>query len=606
MQILQPLAAWAALAIPILVLLYLLKQRYEEKYVPSVALWKSVLTQWEAAHPWQRWRNRLLFFLQLLALLLMIFALMKPVWRMEGNGCNIIVILDASLSMRAKENGKTRFERAKERVEAMIDQMSAAEQMSVIVSGVQNDVIAVREGDKEIVKNMLQQIQPENGTNDLQRAVLLAQSLQASEHPESIIVLTDQPIALEGEGAQVENMALGADNAAVKSVNYAQSDRGDLRVLGVIQAFSNVENTYTVQLMVDDELADVQDVIVPANGMANVIFDDVDAQTAHIEMRILQDDALPEDNAGYAVVQNDEKYKILLETERNLFLEKAILLRKDIELYKVAPTEEIDRSQYALLIYDHSESTAMPTHQAVWMISPLVDQERFSIQPISELDIEVVRNSLSNHLFEYVDVKQMQVATSSGIMPQGEGMVSLLKSGDDVIMAADALADTKMLVQGFDFHDTNLPMQKDFPILVQNILAWFLPEAGSQVLHVFPGDTVDLALRGDTARVKIELPDQTSFSDWKQTRFDQTGQVGVYRMVQQAKDETVVSQTYFCVNAPSEESELRTTANGSAGDAKLERMTWTQRNMAPWILLVVLLLMGTEWWVYYRGHTISK
>ena len=606
MQLLQPMAAWAALAVPALVLLYLLKQRYEERQVPSIALWKRVMTQWEAAHPWQRWRNTLLFFLQLLALMLMILALMKPVWRTAGSGRNIMVILDASMSMKANENGKTRFEQAKERIKTMIDQLDAHEHMSLIVSGIQNDVIILNESDKGLLTNLLNQIQPENGTNELEQAVLLAQSLQDDENPDAIILLSDQSIVLESEGVWIENMAQGADNVAVKSVSYAKMESGSLRVLGVIQSFSDNENTYTVQLSLNGELADVQDILVPANGMANVIFDDVDQQTLYIDMHIQQEDALNEDNTGYAVVQNDEKYKILLETERNLFLEKAIVLRNDIELYKTAPNENVDRTQYALLIDDGTPSFEMSEHQALWIIAPKADQERFSRHVIEMQDIQTVHNSLADQLFRYVDADHIQIATSSGIVPQGGGMVSLLKSGDDVLMAADVRDDAKVLVQGFDFHDTSLPMQKDFPIFVQNILAWFLPEQGSQLLHVLPGDSVNLALRGDTDRVQIELPDKMSFSEWSHIRFDQTDQLGVYHVVQQAKEDNILSEMYFCVNAPIEESELRTASKASAGDAAPNAMFWRQNNLMPWILLAALILMGTEWWVYYRGHTVSK
>ena len=33
-----------------------------------------------------------------------------------------------------------------------------------------------------------------------------------------------------------------------------------------------------------------------------------------------------------------------------------------------------------------------------------------------------------------------------------------------------------MAVLGFDLHNSNLPMKYDFPVLIQNILDWLLPE----------------------------------------------------------------------------------------------------------------------------------
>ena len=64
MHFAQPLlGGLALLAVPIILLMYLLKQKYKEKQVPSLYLWEKVLTQTKAQEPWQKLRKNLLMFL---------------------------------------------------------------------------------------------------------------------------------------------------------------------------------------------------------------------------------------------------------------------------------------------------------------------------------------------------------------------------------------------------------------------------------------------------------------------------------------------------------------------------------------------------------------
>ena len=72
MHFAQPLLGLLALlAVPIILLMYLLKQKYKEKQVPSLYLWEKVLTQTKAQEPWQKLRKNLLMFLQIAAALLL-------------------------------------------------------------------------------------------------------------------------------------------------------------------------------------------------------------------------------------------------------------------------------------------------------------------------------------------------------------------------------------------------------------------------------------------------------------------------------------------------------------------------------------------------------
>lgn len=137
MSFLAPLALLAAAVIgPIIVAMYLLKLRREERTVSSTFLWQKMVRDVEANAPWQRLRRNILLLLQLLILALLVLALARPFFRAEGiSGRNLIVIIDRSASMGATDAGETRLEAAKQQAITLIDQLPDGGRATVIAAG---------------------------------------------------------------------------------------------------------------------------------------------------------------------------------------------------------------------------------------------------------------------------------------------------------------------------------------------------------------------------------------------------------------------------------------------------------------------------------------
>lgn len=111
MTFLEPLSAILAglVAVPALVLLYLLKLRRRTLRVSSTLLWDQTVKDLHANEPFRWLRPSLLLFLQLLALLCLLVALARPV---IGGGDEladrVVIILDRSASMSATDGAGSR------------------------------------------------------------------------------------------------------------------------------------------------------------------------------------------------------------------------------------------------------------------------------------------------------------------------------------------------------------------------------------------------------------------------------------------------------------------------------------------------------------------
>src|SRR5688500_9098328 len=122
-----PWPVWAGLAalLPaLLILFYFLKLKRQQPEAPSTYLWARAVEDLHVNTIWQRLRQSLLLFLQLLLLALALLSLLRPGWRgQELKGNRFIFLIDTSASMAATDVSPSRLGEAKRRVHQLIDQM---------------------------------------------------------------------------------------------------------------------------------------------------------------------------------------------------------------------------------------------------------------------------------------------------------------------------------------------------------------------------------------------------------------------------------------------------------------------------------------------------
>lgn len=95
-------AALALAGAGVIVLLYLLRRRPVRRVVPSTLLWERALREAVARTPWQRLRNQLPLWLEVLAALALALALARPLWPAWAAPLpGAVWVIDASASMNA-------------------------------------------------------------------------------------------------------------------------------------------------------------------------------------------------------------------------------------------------------------------------------------------------------------------------------------------------------------------------------------------------------------------------------------------------------------------------------------------------------------------------
>ncbi|NLB95163.1 MAG: VWA domain-containing protein [Armatimonadetes bacterium] len=137
MSALQPMALlWLLLAVPAILLLYLLKPKRREHLISSVLLWDRLLKDTQARTPFQKLRRSLLLLLQLLLVVLLAMALSRPFVRVHAlGGQSMAIVIDESASMRSTDVPESRFEEARRVARRMIDGMGQSDRAVLILAG---------------------------------------------------------------------------------------------------------------------------------------------------------------------------------------------------------------------------------------------------------------------------------------------------------------------------------------------------------------------------------------------------------------------------------------------------------------------------------------
>jgi von Willebrand factor type A domain/Aerotolerance regulator N-terminal len=141
----------------------------------------------------RQFQNLLLLLLRCLAFLLLVFAFVRPYFgsgqaETAGQRANV-VLLDSSFSMRYDN----RFERAKERARAVIDQFGGGDRTALVTFGQGYEVQNGFTADINQLKSVLANVQPGSGATDYIQAIRAAEGMfkEAGAGNKNIILISD-------------------------------------------------------------------------------------------------------------------------------------------------------------------------------------------------------------------------------------------------------------------------------------------------------------------------------------------------------------------------------------------------------------------------------
>ena len=176
------------LSIPVLILIYIIKQEHKERRVSSTYLWHLSERFLKKRLPIKRLTSLIAFMLQLTLLALLAFSATRPAVAL-GQVSGHIVVIDASASMQTEQDGVTRFEAAVAEVKA-IAESGLCSSMTVIIAS-DTPACPVMGGSVNEAVNALEDVSCSFGGCDLYGTMKLVREAYARMGSAKVTFYTD-------------------------------------------------------------------------------------------------------------------------------------------------------------------------------------------------------------------------------------------------------------------------------------------------------------------------------------------------------------------------------------------------------------------------------
>ncbi|WP_432664859.1 BatA and WFA domain-containing protein [Wukongibacter baidiensis] len=581
--------------IPIIIM-YLLKKRHQDFEISSTFLWQRAVADIEANAPWQRLRKNILLILQLLAFIMLVFFLVKPYLISSTLDVdNLIVVLDKSLSMGTLEDSKSRFERSKEDIDEIIDNLKSNGTLTLITMGSTPDVIINKSGDKSVLSRKLKDIDISNEADNPEDTLSLIKAMTKDLENYRIIFYTDKNIDMDN--AIVKNTWSNQSNVLIESLSCKQVNNS-ISALVQVRNYGNTDVKTDLIIYSEDEIYDVKEVELKANDSKKIYIEGM-PMSSIVKAELDVEDALMADNIRYSVVRSNQLQKVLFTTSGNVFLEKAIALNENIELYK---TNEVlsDVSGYDLYIYDGLFPKELPKDGNIFILNPNTLEGVVDVSgSMNQGDITIHDDDLLRYVNFDISMSKVKALSQPGWAKP------FMFSNDKAIALKGEKENQRFVIVGFDIHDTDFPLKYDFPIFVQNVLDYTLSFNTQRKTEVLSGEDINIDVSPKSSEVYVETPDRNRRKvgpPFPVAAFTDTDGIGVYTIEQIIDDK--VNKNFFASNVNTiKESNVNQSIRArdklnTENNVKEKGM----KNLKNIFLVLALLLLVVEWVVYNRGY----
>jgi hypothetical protein len=302
---LEPLGAAGFLAVAALVLLHLRTRRRRPVPVGTLFLWRRL----PATVTPTRFRADLLFAVRAALLLALTGALLRPALEapLRADGGALVLVLDVSASMQAREPGGTRFDLARRRAAAL----AAGATDVLLVTAADRARVALRwTADAGTVRRELETMVPLDLPTRLAPALGLALAEAAARPGTRIAVLTDLPPAASGLDAgalaRVHWVQIGRtdDNVALVGLAVDAPPFQDVRAgraTAVVRNYAARARAVTLDATIDGVPWTRRTVVLGPRATVNVVLDGPRAPGT-LAVRLAANDALAADDVAFARV----------------------------------------------------------------------------------------------------------------------------------------------------------------------------------------------------------------------------------------------------------------------------------------------------------------
>jgi len=560
MKFLNPYMLLTLGIIPILIIIHTLKPKPRQVDVTNLFLWNEVLKEKSRNLSFARLKRDLPLLLQILIAVLAALALAKPTWTYQAaKKGNMILVIDTSASMKTRSGSGIRFDSARQKALQLIGKRDPGQKILIVEAGKKSVVKTGFIDDTSQAQDLVKKLQPSDAAADLESAIYLALSFVDPAKEDLLYLITDGAgkdfSALVKSQPKIRPIIIsgGEHNVGITKFEFRQQvDHSDqYEFMLEIKNFEFAPVECSIRLSIDGgglfesvipfDAQEKKMLIIPYSGLINGI--------ARATLEI--DDDFTVDNQAYLSLNAAKEIWVLLVSKGNHFLEKLLAAYPN---FRVNSVKEIipsswpeQTARHDIVIVDRMDFPE--TDRGNFL---LIDAYSPSIPVIKTGQVrlpEILAWDRKSPLMANVNLSGLIVEEGAKLQADKQ-LQPLIESARTGLMYALEENGLRVVLIGFDFTRSDLPLKVAFPVMMSNIFNWLNPhKLEFSILQTQAGEAFDIYLNPQTDTIYTRAP----YEKWEKHqvkmnpfRYKSTGRVGIYTIAENGKER------YFTVNLADE------------------------------------------------------
>lgn len=658
MTLLTPIGLLGLLGILVLILIYILKPNYQQKFISSTFVWKLSLKYKKKKIPISKLRNILLIVCQVLILTACAMILTQPnlVLKESVSGREIVAIIDSSVSMRTQDAEyvddvedvselPSRFNRAVDQVIALADSVLAEGGYITVILAKETPVILTERATQEEADEIYDQLRDLKftdacsfGNSDLDAAIAACENVIAENPNTKIQIYTDVNFDYVPKQIEVKDVKQADEwNVAILNAE-AQYEENYYAFVVELASYGRVGKDVRVDISVNEANMDAEGmyqsfrftlsglncengesitcIFVPTSlynpTIHDVAYDYVyqipdnervfSYKSVNVSLYLAERDSFSYDNSFDIYGGQKVPIKIQYSSSKpNGFVRGVLLALQsefskswDIQITQLKSTQEPVYEGFDFYIFEHRVPVRIPVDGVVLLINPegvLTPEFGIRVDTIYDLNkqsvpVEAVEEDA---ITDNVSVENITISRFVKMSPDDSYKVLMAYDSNPLLMVKNQPTE-KVAVLGFSLHYSNLPLLKEFPIMMYNMFNCFFPAmVNGNAFEV--NEQVELNASSTELRVSgIDTP----FTEFPATLT--LSHPGAYTLTQVMLSGNTIEEKIY-VRIPITESNIWATEDKLIEPYKPLNTDDFLQDLLLWISAALVTLIFIEWWL---------
>ena len=601
MEILNPIALNLMFAPVLLVIFYFLQGGKEKRKVDSLLFWDKLEDDSRTFSIRFKFERDLLFYLQLFIILLLIFALLRPVLTKEVQQTDrLIFVIDRSASLQSTDIDSNRFITMKKKLLEDIKSLTSNTKIALIEADNSPQIIFNFNGNKDNIIDYVENMRVSSESLNVEETFELIKML----NNDSNITYFYSDGALNFEKEEYKNIfkkdnfnlvKFGNDIDNIGITNFSIQEKkglpGQYRCFLEVSNFSSENKEVEIEVK-KERMIILKDRFIINSGEKFKKEYDLKSEEGNLFQILLdpQDQFLVDNQIEFRLGDElADEFSVALIGKENYFLERAFLVIPGVSFVK---KNKLPEDYYDLYIFNE--------------VSPPVNFEKNSIVINSNKDQEKKDNQIvdimswdkDHPIFRFVNFAELQIKNPNYDFISTES-TKIVRSVKGPLMALVEEDNYKKLEIAFSLNNSNLLLQSSFPIFISNFIQWLKPNfMNAGYSKIKTGEEYKFIPSENSGIDSVINPKGNNIEYIKRNQYyyiKNTEDEGVYEIkLDNGKKE------YFSANLLSEkESRLNNNlkkqdiSNLETDTAKDNTVIY--QSLWPYLLLIILFLLVIEW-----------